>query len=265
MVTIHDLFFLSHPEHTRAEIRRDYPELAASHARRAHAIVTSTDYAAALVAKTFDVPRERIYVCAPGAPSWQRLGRQPNVPSDGYVLWLGTMEPRKNLGVLLDAYEQLAGRRVRVPPLVLAGGVTPAGAPWLDRLTRPPLAGLVTHRGYVAAGEREPLFAGARALVLPSLEEGFGLTALEAMSAGIPLIASNRGSLTEVVASGGTLLDPEDAAGFADAIERVTTDRAWAVQQGAAGLERARAFTWAAAAARLRHAYADAIRRRRDH
>jgi glycosyltransferase involved in cell wall biosynthesis len=262
VVTIHDLHFLSHPERTSAEIRRDYPALAADHARRAHAIVTSTEYAARLVVETFGVSRDRIYVCAPGAPSWTSLGRQPHVPADGYVLWLGTMEPRKNLGVLLDAYEQLAARRAAVPRLVLAGAVTPGAAPWLDRIARAPLSAHVTHRGYVSAADREQLFAGARALVLPSLEEGFGLTALEAMSAGIPLIASNRGSLPEVVGAGGVLLDAEDAAGFADAIERIGSDAAWAAQQGAAGLERAKTFTWTEAAARLRQAYVGAIRRR---
>jgi glycosyltransferase involved in cell wall biosynthesis len=264
VVTIHDLHFLSHPERTSAEIRRDYPALAADHARRAHAVITSTIYAQRLVTQTFGVAPGRIYVCPPGAPAWTSLGREPNVPRDGYILFIGTLEPRKNLGVLLDAYQLLAARPRGVPPLLLAGLATPAAQPWLDRIARPPLSAHVTHLGYVAPEARERLFAGARGLVLPSLEEGFGLTALEAMSAGIPLIASNRGSLPEVVGDGGTLLDAGDAAGFAAAIERLAGDDGWAAQQGGRGLARARAFTWATAAARLRNAYADAVARRRQ-
>ncbi len=263
VVTIHDLYFLTHPERTSAEIRRDYPVLAADHARRAQAIVTSSGYAKRQVAATFGIPPDRIYVCAPGAPSWASLGRAPNVPGDGYILFVGTLEPRKNLGVLLDAFEQLIGRARPVPRLVLAGRATDAARGWLDRIGRPPLSAHVTHLGYVADPGREQLFAGARALILPSLEEGFGLTALEAMSAGIPLIASNGGALPEVVGDGGTLLEPDDAAGFAAAIERVADD-AWAAAQGAAGLRRAAAFTWTAAAEGLRQAYGDAVTRRRN-
>lgn len=261
VITIHDLDFLSHPERTTREIRRDYPALAGAHARRADAIITSTEYARQLVATTFDVAADRIYVCPPGAPSWTSLGRQPQVPANGVVLFLGTLEPRKNLGVLLDAYERLSAQG-GAPPLVLAGRATPAAQPWLDRIARAPLSSLVTHAGYVPDGERERLFGRARMLVLPSADEGFGLTTLEAMSAGIPVIASNRGSLPEVVANGGMLLDPDDPAAWADAIARVATDDAWAAQLGAAGLARARAFTWPATAARLRQAYTDAITRR---
>ncbi len=261
VVTIHDLHFLAHPERTRAEIRRDYPALAASHARRAHAVITSSVYTQRQIIGTLGVRPERVYVCPPGAPAWTTLGGAPNLPRDGHVLFIGTLEPRKNLGVLLDAYELLHRRGRPVPRLVLAGGAGPAASGWLDRIARAPLSSHVTHLGYVSAAERERLFAGAAALVLPSLEEGFGLTALEAMSAGVPVIASNRGALPEVIGDAGTLLEPDDAAGFAAAIERVA-DAAWAAARGAAGLDRARTFSWAESAARLRQAYSEAIARR---
>jgi glycosyltransferase involved in cell wall biosynthesis len=264
VITIHDLDFLAHPERTTREVRRDYPTLAAPHARRADAIVTSTAYARQLVVSTFGVAADRIAVCPPGAPAWQTLGREPNVPTDGCILFVGTLEPRKNLGVLLDAYERLAASGGRVPPLVIAGRVTPAAQPWLERIARAPLAAHVRHAGYVTQDAREPLFASARALVLPSLDEGFGLTALEAMSAGVPVLASNRGSLPEVVADGGTLLDPEDPGVWAESIRRVAEDDTWATAMGAAGLKRAAAFTWDGTAATLRRAYEDAIRRRQE-
>jgi len=134
--------------------------------------------------------------------------------------------------------------------------------PWLRRLTDRALGGTVSHRGYVDANDRERLFAGARALVLPSLDEGFGLTALEAMSAGVPVVASDRGSLPEVVGDAAPLVDPTDPRGVADALERVLSDRTWAAGRAEAGLERARSFTWTGAAATLRQAYREASARR---
>jgi len=262
VVTVHDLFFFTHPERTRAEIRRDYPRLAAGHARRADAVITSSVHTRGLLIEHFDVAPERIYICPPGAPVWRTLGRAPNAPQNGYVLFLGTLEPRKNVGVLLDAYAALIRRAAHLPPLLIAGGTTPEAAEWLDRLSREPLKSHVTYRGYVANEDREQLYAGARALVLPSLDEGFGLPALEAMSAGVPVLASNRGALPEVIDTGGVILDPLDVDAWASAIERVTNDAQWAAHLGRAGLERARTFTWERSAAELHRAYADAVRRR---
>jgi alpha-1,3-rhamnosyl/mannosyltransferase len=147
---------------------------------------------------------------------------------------------------------------------MLVGGETPDSARWLARLAQAPLRGRVQHTGYVTPDRLEALYAGARALIMPSLDEGFGVPALEAMSAGVPVIASNRGSLPEVIDSGGTLLDADDVDGFAAAMTRVVRDDEWAAAQGRAGLERARAFTWPATARRLRQAYVDAVARRRD-
>ena len=262
VITIHDLFFLSHPEQTAAEIRRDYPVLAGLHARRAHAVVTSTEHGKRLIGAQLGVAADRIYVCPPGAPSWHALGRGPHVPPDGYVLFVGTLEPRKNVGALLDAYELLLRRRPNAPPLVLAGRATSAAAGWLARIAAPPLGGHVRHLGYVAHDERESVYAGARVLVLPSLDEGFGLPALEAMSAGIPVVASNRGSLPEVVGAGGLLVDPDSTDALATALEQLLSDDAVSAAWGAAGLERAGAFRWADAASTLRRAYTDAIARR---
>jgi alpha-1,3-rhamnosyl/mannosyltransferase len=184
------------------------------------------------------------------------------VAPDGYVLFVGTLEPRKNVGTLLDAYARLLRSSRRLPRLLLAGRVTPDAGDWLRRIGEPPLKGHVEHIGYVKHDDRERLYAGARALVLPSLDEGFGLPVLEAMSAGIPVIASNRGSLPEVVGTGGTVLPPDDVEAWAAAIERLATDAEWAESQAGAALERARAFTWSGTAARLRQAYLDAVTRR---
>src|SRR5262245_196550 len=263
VVTVHDLYFLDHPERTEGEIRRDYPALTASHARAAEAVVTPSQYTRDLVISRLGVPPERVYACPFGAPTWRTLGRQPNTPPDGYFLFVGTLVARKNLSTLLDAYERVIAGRPESPRLVIAGGPTADATQWLERLRQPPLAGRVEHVGYVPESDRERLYSGALALVMPSLDEGFGVPALEAMAAGVPVIASNRGSLPEVLGDAGTLLDAQDVNGFADAMERVARDREWAVDRGVAGLARAASFTWRTTAARLRQVYCDAVVRRR--
>src|SRR5258705_12507761 len=97
---------------------------------------------------------------------------------------------------------------------------------------------------------------------MPSLDEGFGLPALEAMSAGVPVIVSSHGSLPEVVGGAGAEVDPTDVAALAEAIERAVADDLWAMQAAEAGLARARTFTWAESARTLRRAYEDAVARR---
>lgn len=266
VITIHDLDFLSHPERASAEIRRDYPALASAHARRADRVIVSSRYAAAQVEQRLGVPPDRIGVCPAGRPAgWTARGA---APENGYVLFFGTLEPRKNVGGLLDAYERLLAGSGRVPDLVLAGRATPAAAPWLDRIGRPPLAGRVRHAGYVAPADRRALYEGARVLVQPSFEEGFGLTVLEAMTAGVPVVAADRGSLPEVVGDAAPLVDPEDSAAMARAIERMIVDPAYADQCAARGVARARAFDWRETARLVVDVYRAAIieraRRTRD-
>ena len=262
VVTVHDLFFLSHPERTSAEIRRDYAALAASHARRADAVIAVSHYTRQQVIERLGVDADRVHVCSSGARVWTHLGQAPHVPAGGYVLFIGTLEPRKNLGVLLDAYERLAARGGPVPPLRIAGGTAPGANAWLERIRASPLAGHVQYVGYVPDDAREALFAGARTLVLPSLDEGFGLPALEAMAAGIPVVASTAGALPEVVGDAAVLFSPTDPDALAYALSRLATDDAWALDRGAAGLARARAFTWDAAARALGRAYEEAVARR---
>jgi glycosyltransferase involved in cell wall biosynthesis len=274
VVTIHDLDFLSHPERTRAEIRRDYPALARDHAHRADAILVPSAYTAGEVERVLGVPRDRVAICPPGAPDWTaRLA----TPKAGYVLFFSTLEPRKNVVGLLDAYELLIGSPERlalhrpdgargfqpsVPELVLAGRATEDARVWLDRLERPPLKGVVRYIGYVDPDERRTLYEGARLLVQPSFDEGFGMPVLEAMSLGVPVVAADRGSLPEVVGDAGPLVDPEQPGDIANAIAHVLFDDAYAATCVARGLNRARAFRWDQTARHVFDTYRQAVERR---
>lgn len=258
VVTIHDLHFLDHPEDTAREVRRDYAGLVRAHAAGADHVVVISASTAGEVEARLGVPRHRITVCRAGGPDWPARTHQPD---DGPILFMGTLEPRKNVGVLLDAYESLLARGASVPDLVLAGRATDAAAGWLARLETSPLAGRVRHLGYVSDEQRHELYQRARLLVLPSLDEGFGMPVLEAMTLGVPVVASNRGALPEVLGDAGLLVEPT-APALAAALAHMTSDRGFAAQCAALGVRRAGLFTWAASARALRGAYEAALARR---
>jgi glycosyltransferase involved in cell wall biosynthesis len=260
VVTIHDLDFLDHPERTRAEIRRDYADLAASHARRADAIIVVSAFTAGEVVNRLGVPRERITVCSPGAPAWPV---RPAPCPTGPILFMGTLEPRKNVGALLGAYARLLFTLPSVPPLLLAGAATPAAAPWLDAIKRPPLAGHVEHLGYVAPAKRYDLYARASMLVLPSHLEGFGLPVLEAMTIGLPVVISRRGALPEVAGDAAIAVEPDDQAALAAAMTRYLRDASAAATAAERGRARAQQYSWDASATALYGAYQGALARRR--
>ncbi|MEK6631475.1 MAG: glycosyltransferase family 1 protein, partial [Acidobacteriota bacterium] len=255
-ITVHDLDFLRHPERTWGEMRRDFPALARRHAAGADMVVTTSEFSARSVERQLGVPASRITVCRPGVPDWAAAaGRQDPRPGPGYVLFVGTLEPRKNVPGLLDAYQRMVANWPDAPTLVLAGGSTPAAEPWLARIADGPLAAKVEARGYVADRDRRALYDGAAVLVLPSFDEGFGLPVLEAMAVGVPVVATTRGAIPEVAGDAALLVDPEDGDAIAHAIKRVLTEPGLASSLRAAGFTRARKFDWAASARTLLEAY----------
>ena len=259
VVTIHDLDFLAHPERTSGEIRRDYGTLARAHAARADRIVTVSEFTASAVEQQLGIGRERITIASPGAPDWQARDAEP---ANGYILFLGTLEPRKNLGVLLDAYSALIAQGAPMPKLVIAGRAAPGSDEWIARASAAPLRDHVELRGYVAPEDRRALMAGAVALVMPSLMEGFGIPVVEAMTLGVPVIVSDRGSLPEVAGSAGEVFDATDAAALAASIRRVLASPELRGRMADAGRARARQYTWAETARHTREAWAEAIRAR---
>jgi glycosyltransferase involved in cell wall biosynthesis len=173
-----------------------------------------------------------------------------------FVLWTGTVEPRKNLPGLIRAFSKLDGAGVE---LVLVG---PRG--WNEDLAAPlgdlPASARERIRtlGWVPRADLEALFAAATVMCMPSLLEGFGFPVVEAMAQGTAVITS-KGTSTEELAEGvGILVDPNDVDAIADALARVTGDRALAERMGSAGLERASRYTWEATAALVAGAYREA-------
>ena len=165
-----------------------------------------------------------------------------------YALMLGTLEPRKNLPLALDALRILRRRGVDLR-LVLAGGRSSL----LDVPAELRKRGLgepeVTRTGYIDDARVSALLADARTLVFPSLYEGFGMPLLEGMEAGVPVIGVRAGATPETVGDAGLLVEPGDAEGFADAMERAAFDDELRTRLIAAGHRQAADFTWARAAA----------------
>ena len=260
VVTIHDLDFLRHPDQMSAEIRRDYPALARSHAARAHGVIVSSNYAAGEVTRELQLDPSRVHVCPPGRPVWadEVCRRRGALGYRGkHILFMGTLSLRKNVGTLLEAYARLRAQNADAPPLVLAGHRTPASARWEERTEQPPLKGGVTITGYVDSARKIDLYADAAMLVLPSYEEGFGLPVLEAMACGVPVIVSNRGSLPEVAGAAAEPIDPDDAEGFACAMASVIAGDPRAAAER--GIAQAAKYSWGSCAAAAHDAYQSAI------
>jgi len=260
VVTVHDLYFLDHPEATTREVRRDYPALAAAHVRRADGVIANSEYTRGLIEARLGIPADRITVCYPGAPAW-RVREEPSKP--GPILHVGTIEPRKNVEALIRAYLALAREHPETPPLVLAGRIASSVA----RLAAGDAQGelfrtRVRFAGYVSDAERLQLYRDASMLVIASSDEGFGLPALEALTIGLPVVASRRGSLPEVLGEAGLLVNPDDTVALSGAMLRLLSDEDLRRAQAAKGVSRARHFNWDESAGRLRTAFEHALSRK---
>jgi len=263
VVMVHDLDFMLHPERTRGEIRRDYPSLAPAHIRAADAVAVNSPHTASEVVRLTGLAREHIFVCPLGRPDWAPRAAEP---TGAPLLFLGSIEPRKNVGLLLDAYERLralrTGRGATTPRLVLAGAPGLDAEPILNRARGPALAAHVDVLGYVTPEARREVYASAMICVMPSHTEGFGLPALEAMTVGVPVVVADQGALPDVVGSAGVLFRAGDADGLAAALDGLISSPERRAQLRDAGLARARQFSWANTANRTREAWAYAVERR---
>jgi glycosyltransferase involved in cell wall biosynthesis len=248
LVTVHDLFFLKRPELTRAEVRRDYAPLVRSHLARADGVIAVSQHTASDLMTLLRVPASRIAVIPNGVDPRFRLSPSPSAVASalerhalpqGFLLYVGSDEPRKNLARLVAAHAQLASRRRDTPPLALVG---PTRGPLQDGKS-------VRGLGYVDTAELRALMEAASALILVSLEEGFGLPVLEAMAAGLPVVCSRGSGLSEVASGAALEVDPLSVEAIARGIETVLTEPRLREELCEAGVARSRQFSWDAAAA----------------
>jgi glycosyltransferase involved in cell wall biosynthesis len=165
-----------------------------------------------------------------------------------YLLYVGTIQPRKNLARLLQAYAQLASAGRISCDLVLAGGQGWLAEPLAEQARQFGLANRVHFLGYVSEAELPALYQGAQAFCFPSLFEGFGLPVLEAQAYGVPVMTANNSSLPEIAGDAALLVDPTDVDAIAEAMLRLTQDEALRQRLIAAGQENVKRFSWEKAA-----------------
>ncbi len=252
VITVHDLNFLYYPQFLTAESRRYYSDQIQRAVEVADHILADSHATRLDLIKLLNVPEEQISVVwlAPDViygslpPDELAAARTRLRLPEQFLLFAGTLEPRKNVAGLLRAYRLLIDRDARQPDLILAGSrgwqfdetQLLIGALHLTERVRwieaPPVADLVV------------LYNAATLCALPSYYEGFGLTVLEAMACGTPTIISDRGSLPEIAGGAALIVDPDDHVELANAIERLLCDAALHTELRQRGLERAAEFSW---------------------
>ncbi|MEO7794662.1 MAG: glycosyltransferase family 1 protein [Thermoanaerobaculia bacterium] len=251
VVTLHDLAVLHHPETLTWRVRLSLLPFLESTVRQAARILTVSHAVESEIAQQWPEAAERIDVAwngvaadfRPASEDELRAIRQRLGLPDRYVLFVGTVEPRKNLDLLLDAWEALRRESVETPPLLVAGPDGWGSAATHRRIERLKALGL-RRLGHLDRADLIAVLQAATLFIMPSLYEGFGLPAAEAMACGVPVMVSDRSSLPEVVGDAGRLFDPDDPAELALAMRDWLESQELLSAARARGLERSRAFTW---------------------
>jgi alpha-1,3-rhamnosyl/mannosyltransferase len=264
---MHDLSVLLHPEwHPAVRVAHFERELPRALSQCCH-FLTISEFSRREIVTNLAVPAERVTVTYMGTrrglrplpeAATETARRRLGLP-ERYLLHVGTLEPRKNLGTLVRAYAALPAPLRRAYPLLLVGGWgwnAQGLARLLDEVGRP--AG-VAHLGYVAERDLAALYNGARALAFPSYYEGFGMPAVEMLACGGAVLASTAAALNETVGASAALIDPGDEAGWRDALARVLTDDDWWRQLRRGACAAAAPFTWERCAADTLRAYRAAL------
>ena len=266
ILTVHDLAFLLYPEYADERLRTYLERTVPRSVDRADFVVADSENTRNDVICLLGVEPERVEVVPGGVdPSFRpvddvarlheirrHLGLDDEAP---FILWVSTIEPRKNLDGLLEAFAILKSRQSLPHKLVLVGR---KGWLWegiMDKAERSPVRDEIVFPGFIPEGELATLYSAAEMFAFPSHYEGFGLPVLEAMACGTPVVASRASSLPEVVGDAGLQVDPDDPEQLAAALELLALNPSLRDDLRRRGLERAARFTWQAAAAQMLDVY----------
>jgi glycosyltransferase involved in cell wall biosynthesis len=250
--TFHDLFVMTSDAYSSSEFRARFTDQATQAAERSDLIIAVSAFTAGQVEQLLGVERARIRVIPHGVhmPAPTQAKREP------IILTVGALQTRKNTARLVAAFEALDAPSWR---LVIAGPKGFGSDEILARIAGSPKRELIDLPGFVSDAERARLYQTASVFAFPSLDEGFGIPVLEAMSHGVPVVASRTSSLPEVAGDAGVLVDPLDVAAIAGALQRLVDDAPARGRLAQAGVERARGFTWDAAVAQTWAVYEELL------
>jgi glycosyltransferase involved in cell wall biosynthesis len=249
LATVHDLTCVRFPELCTRDTLQ-YPDLIRRALRRGAHIHAVSQFVADEVVDVFAVERDRVHVVPNGIDPVREgdaaAGRE-RVAAERYILALGTIEPRKDLPLLVDAFDRVAGTRDDVW-LVVAGQDGWGAEAFTAAVARAHHGDRVVRTGWVDDRARADLLAGARVFAYPSKYEGFGLAPLEAMAAGTPVVTTRVGALPEVVGDGARLVSSGDADELSAALDSLIDDSAERASVIGAGRARASRYSWDACA-----------------
>ncbi|HKZ81770.1 MAG TPA: glycosyltransferase family 1 protein [Pyrinomonadaceae bacterium] len=269
VVTIHDLSILLHPETQQRKIVRRRQRRLPLMARSATIIVTPTGAVRDEVAEHLGILPEKIEVVPEAARRlFKRLEPEHTLSTRmrlgihaDFLLYVGTLEPRKNLLTLVRAFEEVLRKRANGLQLVLAGRKGWMLDDLLTYVSQSPARDQIIFTGYLSDQDLCALYSACLVFVYPSVYEGFGLPPLEAMACGAPVITSRISSITEVVGSGARGVDPYSSEELSEAVIELLDDRALRERLSAAGKNRAQSFSWTETARRMRDIYHEAMQR----
>jgi len=266
VVTVHDLTAMLLPEAHTLKVRWSLLPFLRPSFERARRLVAVSQATARDVAFHFPQCADKIRVVYSGIDPEFRPGKPDEIAATrrelgaprGYILCVGTLEPRKNVGALVDAWEALRREDPEVPPLVLAGPYGWGSERLARRIADLAPAGL-TALGRVDKSRLVRLFQAARIFVYPSVYEGFGFPAAEALACGVPVIASNGSSLPEVVGDAGLLVNPGDAGALAAGLQALLANPERSAALAARGVGQAARFRWDRTAEAMETVFLEAL------